>query len=613
MKRCEDSSNDYPSNKRTKTTDQVPEDIDEVPCVSKVIADPVCPEQKIERENLVGITKFANPTLTPFHGVIKTRFSDFHVNEISLEGKTIELTQLGTQSADEQESIAKANPDNTVAEIEGLSSPQLVDELKKIIPENIVTELENLNSESSQDSIVIPLIQEKEIRKNIHFLIKRVYPNLATSAKDNQITVHHSEHIPSDHLRNVGWPKKLPTFCQCVLFKENIDTLQAISTLSHRLNIKQSAIGYAGIKDKRAKTSQLITFRRMNAKRLVGLNKAKSHIKLGNFSYVDKHLKLGDLTGNKFRIVIRNINCEITDLTSSIESLKKNGFVNYFGLQRFGNIGGETHIVGKLILQKRWEDAVNMLLGGERRDEDERTATARGIWRKTHDVKAALKEMPRTRTHEITLLKAIEKNIQANNFQNILQHLPSQVRKLYVHAYQSFLWNYSVSSRLESDDRNLKVGDKVLNGDGDVCTMDEDMINSGKYLLENLVIPTIGEDSTPDKFTLELLQNENIEFDTIKTLTIEYQLWTNYRKVFIKPDIENWSLKNYTNLEETLVLSDLDKIQGFESTKVDEDAIQRTALLLTLSLPKSCYATMALRELLREDTSSSYQATLNAI
>lgn len=610
MKRCEDSSNDCSANKRTKTTTEevIPENV-----ATEHTHEIVCPVQANGKEHLVGITKFSNPTLPPIHGVIKTRFSDFHVNEIDLEGNTIKLTQLDTTIADEQESDAKANPDNQSVQIESLPSSQLAEELKKVVPENIISELESLNSNPSQSSIPIPPILEKEVRKKVHFLIKRIYPNLATNAKDNQITAQHTNHVSFDLIRSVGWPKKLPPFCQCVLFKENIDTLQAVSSLSAKLNIKPNSIGYAGIKDKRAKTSQLITFRRINAKRLVGLNKRKSQIKLGNFCYVDKSIKLGDLTGNKFRIVIRNVSCESCEVTQSVESLRKNGFVNYFGLQRFGNTGGETHIVGKLILQQKWEDTVNMLVGGKRRDEDERTATAREIWRTTHNAVLALKEMPRIRSNEVTLLRAIEKNKQTNNFQNILQHLPCQVRKLYVHAYQSYLWNNSVSCRLDSDERELRIGDFVLDENGDVCTMDEEMVKSGSYFLENLVVPTLGEDSIPDKFTLELLKNENIELEAIKTMSPEYQLHTSYRKVFIKPVVEDWSLKNYTTLEETLIPSDLEKIQGVESPQVEEDGVKRTAVLLTLSLPKSCYATMALRELLREDTSSSYQATLSAI
>ena len=64
-------------------------------------------------------------------------------------------------------------------------------------------------------------------------------------------------------------------------------------------------------------------------------------------------LRLGDLSGNRFKLVIREID-EKNDqiIQNGIESLKTNGFINYFGLQRFGTCNeAPTHIIGsKLII-----------------------------------------------------------------------------------------------------------------------------------------------------------------------------------------------------------------------------------------------------------------------
>ena len=620
MKRCEADPDGPPSNKRTKTAPQeieyetVNQPLDKSTIISDTADDA---GHKLEREHLVGITKFSNPTLPAIHGVIKARFSDFHVNEVDLEGNTVKLTNLNTQAANEQESIAAANPGNTAVEFDSLTCAELLDQLKVIIPENIISDLESLNAISSENkSILIPPIKDKETRKNIHFLIKRIFPNLATNAKDNEITVQHSEHASFDLTRNVGWPKKLSLFCRCVLFKENIDTLQAISSLASKLNVKANTIGYAGIKDKRAKTSQLITFRRVKAKRLAGVNKGHPQVKLGNFCYVDKHLRLGDLIGNRFRIVIRDVSVKTCELAQSIDSLKMNGFINYFGIQRFGNIGGETHEIGKLILQGKLEEAVSMIVGGKRRNEDEKTAGAREIWRSTQNAKKTLEKMPRMRSIEISLLKAFDKPNQCGNWHNILQHLPLQTRKLYLHAYQSYLWNRTVSVRLDCKERHLEVGDCIMNSDGTVLTMDKSTLLTDKYSIDDLAVPTLGDESPADLTTQQILQNENIQLDSIKSMNVEYQLRTMYRRVFIKPDIENWSLKNYTSLEQNLISSDLETIEGIEPTLESgeaDDTNVKTALLITFILPKGCYATMALRELLRGDTSPTYQASLNAL
>lgn len=60
---------------------------------------------------------------------------------------------------------------------------------------------------------------------------------------------------------------------------------------------------------------------------------------------------MGDLSGNRFKIVLRELS-ETNDDTikQGLESLKKSGFINYFGLQRFGNcIEVPTHMIGKQV------------------------------------------------------------------------------------------------------------------------------------------------------------------------------------------------------------------------------------------------------------------------
>ena len=58
------------------------------------------------------------------------------------------------------------------------------------------------------------------------------------------------------------------------------------------------------------------------------------------------------MNGNRFKIVIREIN-ETNEklIEEGINSLKQNGFINYFGLQRFGNCNEvPTHLIGKLVI-----------------------------------------------------------------------------------------------------------------------------------------------------------------------------------------------------------------------------------------------------------------------
>lgn len=119
----------------------------------------------------------------------------------------------------------------------------------------------------------------------------------------------------------------------------------------------------SGNKDRRAVTAQKMTCRLVTGKQLAALNSRLYGIKLGNFRYCDEQLKLGDLNGNRFEIVLREVTGDDELLNRSMESLSKNGFINYFGRQRFGTHGTPTHHVGKALLSEQWEKAIDMVAG----------------------------------------------------------------------------------------------------------------------------------------------------------------------------------------------------------------------------------------------------------
>lgn len=73
-------------------------------------------------------------------------------------------------------------------------------------------------------------------------------------------------------------------------------------------------------------------------------------MKLGNFRLrTGEALKLGDLSGNRFTITVREVSEKNNELIrAGVDSLRTNGFVNYFGLQRFGTCEeAPTHAIGK--------------------------------------------------------------------------------------------------------------------------------------------------------------------------------------------------------------------------------------------------------------------------
>lgn len=56
------------------------------------------------------------------------------------------------------------------------------------------------------------------------------------------------------------------------------------------------------------------------------------NIKVGDLKQVDQLLKLGALKGNWFSIALWFVNTDEETVWQNVENVKKNGFINYFGL-----------------------------------------------------------------------------------------------------------------------------------------------------------------------------------------------------------------------------------------------------------------------------------------
>lgn len=67
--------------------------------------------------------------------------------------------------------------------------------------------------------------------------------------------------------------------------------------------------------------------------------------------------------GSVYSIYDRDVkNIDEAGLQKSLESLRDNGFLNYFGMQRFGTSSIMTHTIGREIMKKNFEEASNMIL-----------------------------------------------------------------------------------------------------------------------------------------------------------------------------------------------------------------------------------------------------------
>jgi len=183
-------------------------------------------------------------------------------------------------------------------------------------------------------------------------------------------------------------PQKEGRYAYFKLWKREYTTLRAIEHIASFLNLPLKDFGFAGTKDKEAITEQAISIKHGSA--TVLHNFKNNDIKLTFLGYGNKPISLGDLKGNYFEIVIRNLEPH--------ESPKPISFtINYFDDQRF-SVNNAS--IGKAIVQGKFEEACQLI-------DDE-----------------------------------------PKNYIGALHKLSLKALQLYIHAYQSFLFNEALTEYL---------------------------------------------------------------------------------------------------------------------------------------------------------------------
>lgn len=293
----------------------------------------------------VGITEFISK-LEGYSGVIKARFSDFQVNEIDLNGEIAKLTN---------QEIPKFGK-------EGVKRVEVPTEapLSEIPQETWLNMKQMLETPEPPDLELDATELTKEQRTEIHECLKKyfgrkIYAN--TVDKDGKKLMLFKRNQGKIEDNRQSWPKDKGEFVHFLVFKECLDTLDTALKIASCLRIAPANLNYAGVKDRRAKTTQWFSVKKVEPWKLFIKTRPLRNVRIGNITFKDKPLKLGDLTGNKFRIALRNVTGSDDLIEESLKNLKENGFINYYGLQRFGNDKEvPTFEIGIQLLLGNWKE-----------------------------------------------------------------------------------------------------------------------------------------------------------------------------------------------------------------------------------------------------------------
>jgi len=237
--------------------------------------------------------------------------------------------------------------------------------------------------------------------------------------------------------------------------KIGITTFEAINRIARALNINNRDIGYAGLKDARALTRQIFSIPGTTPEAVMQLQVPDLTI-----HWAARHgnkLRLGHLAGNRFAIKIRDVNpTDVVKLREVLNLLEQRGVPNYFGEQRFGRRGNNDQI-GAALLRGDNEAVLKLLLGSpDPTIDDPQTLRARQAFDE-RDNELAMRIYPRSHGMERRILSRL---MHSHRPSAAVHLIDQKLRRLWLSALQSRLFNQTLAKRVEAN-----TMDRLLNGD----------------------------------------------------------------------------------------------------------------------------------------------------
>ncbi|KAI1861060.1 hypothetical protein JX265_009679 [Neoarthrinium moseri] len=639
------------------------------------------PNVRSSLERNVGILHLVSPKEHGWNGVLRKR----QVHEISEDGEVLHLKDYYSDAKEfdrrEAAKHGKSNESQTAPSSENKSNGAASSESRKTagdatavegtqeqksadatissdkaqdvkvddapseeIPQSDVEILKDLLDEATTDELIAldtKIRADPKARPKTHgFEIRRIFSSrIDTEAgSDGIIQAKAANNAGKQNRGNrgnrsrhgQGGQTQIGKYLHFSLYKENKDTMEAISHLSRVLNMKPNFFSTAGTKDRRAVTVQRVSIRGRDPRGMFSVNARLQGIKIGDFKFSDKSLFLGSHSGNEFTIVMKDCEFQETEgesferkleiaqstLDKALADISKNGFINYFGTQRFGTFETGTHILGMKLLKGDFKGAVLDLLaydpvmaakdpsrlqgsGEFVRTDDIFRAKALAKYDETGDPEEAVKCLPRRCNTEFAILKHLSK--QRNDFHGAILSITRNMRTMYLHAYQSLVWNFAASKRWELFGATVVKGDLVYTtGDDSTKTEganDEDYeenihlqdtssddkgfwrnvraltaedVAGGNYTITDIVLPSPGTrvvypDNEIGEFYKEFMskdENGGLDPDNMHRSQQPFSLTGDYRKfmgTFISAPVG--SVLAYAHDHDQLVPTDFDLIQ----------------------------------------------------
>lgn len=237
--------------------------------------------------------------------------------------------------------------------------------------------------------------------------------------------------------------------------KRSRPTLEVVRDVARYFGVRMNDVGYAGMKDKQAVTTQRLSVRSND-------DRAADRLSVPGVRVlkIERHankLRVGHLRGNRFVVRIRgtaDLSGAARRASDILASLESRGVPNFFGAQRFG-FHLMNHEVGRQYLLRDWAGVCRAILGPVP-DPTPDDAPARAAFA-SGDLKAAAALWSDKHLIERTLARLLANGATDQYAVNQIQYAQ---RTFFVTAFQSALFNHALAQRIEAGAlESLVVGD----------------------------------------------------------------------------------------------------------------------------------------------------------
>lgn len=368
--------------------------------------------------------------------------------------------------------------------------------------------------------------------------------------------------------------------------KNGRTTLDVVLDMAKAMHLSRKRTGFAGMKDRSAITRQWLCISNITPEELPDFNEILHNVEILDIKANEKKLRMGQLKGNKFKINIRNTNNPSEDVEIAqevLESLKQTGVPNYYGYQRFGEVRSTTHLVGKCLVEGDVKKAVDTYIGNPNPEEHDIHYEARKLYDEGK-LQDAYDLMPKSMRYEKSMIKQLTDsqrkhgNLTEKDYIRAIESLPKPLKRMFVNAYESYLFNKIVNERTKVGINKYLPGDIIIDSEEHwIHDIDEDTIQDDiDNFKVNPTAPLIGSkvpfaEGIQGEIEQKVVDDENITKEDFKCPKT--------------PKLGSHGIRRSVRF----------KIDDTHVEKLDD------GIRVEFFIPRGCYATSVLREIIKHN------------